>query len=858
MGEKFSANPVTGTGSLSVPIYTSPGRSGFGPQLSLSYDSGAGNGPFGMGWNLSLPSITRKTDKGLPKYRDADESDVFILSGAEDLVPVLVGSGEQWQRQEFPLRTVGGEKYQIQRYRPRIEGLFARIERWRNIAKPEDVFWRSISKDNITTWYGKNAESRIADPTDATRIFSWLICESYDDKGNAILYEYSPEDSTGVDLSQAHEVNRTYENRSADESRSSNRYLKRVKYGNRSPNRDGDWKVTDPTQLDDWMFEAVFDYGEGHYTEDTPDAQERIFAGARIDPPPESHWPARQDPFSTYRAGFEVRTYRLCRRVLMFHHFTQELGTGDCLVRSTEFTYAESPIASFIRSVTQSGYVRQPAQNQSNRYLKKSLPPLEFEYSQVPGPEELVQQPIREVGAESLENLPAGLDGASYQWMDLDGEGASGILTEQADGWYYKRNLSANNQVREDDQERTIARFGPVEVVASRPAIGLAGGAQFLDLAGDGQVDLVQMEGSVPGFYERTDDAGWEPFRPFVSRPDLDTRDPDLKFVDLNSDGHADILITEGDALIWHPSLAEDGFGPAIRLSLPWDEEKGPRLIFADGLQSVYLADLSGDGLSDLARIRNGEVCYWPNLGYGRYGAKVTMDNTPWFDTADLFDQRRVRLADVDGSGTTDIIYLGRDCVRLYFNQSGNGWSEACTLPQFPCSDNLSAVTVVDLLGNGTACLVWSSPLPGNARRPMRYVDLMGGQKPHLLIKSVNNLGAETIVRYAPSTKFYLQDRQAGKPWITRLPFPVHVVERVETHDHISRNRFITRYEYHHGYFDGARVPRLRHGRAVRHRGIRVANRRRHAAPGRQHRACLARPVGTHAHLVPHRRLSGA
>jgi hypothetical protein len=38
---------------------------------------------------LSLPSITRKTDKGLPKYRDGEGSDVFILSGAEDLVPVF-------------------------------------------------------------------------------------------------------------------------------------------------------------------------------------------------------------------------------------------------------------------------------------------------------------------------------------------------------------------------------------------------------------------------------------------------------------------------------------------------------------------------------------------------------------------------------------------------------------------------------------------------------------------------------------------------------------------------------------------------------------------------------------------------
>jgi len=45
IGEKFAANPVTGTASMSVPIATSASRSDFGPQLALSYDSGAGNGP---------------------------------------------------------------------------------------------------------------------------------------------------------------------------------------------------------------------------------------------------------------------------------------------------------------------------------------------------------------------------------------------------------------------------------------------------------------------------------------------------------------------------------------------------------------------------------------------------------------------------------------------------------------------------------------------------------------------------------------------------------------------------------------------------------------------------------------------
>ena len=218
--------------------------------------------------------------------------------------------------------------------------------------------------------------------------------------------------------------------------------------------------------------------------------------------------------------------------------------------------------------------------------------------------------------------------------------------------------------------------------------------------------------------------------------------------------------------------------------------------------RSIYAADMSGDGLSDLVRVRNGEICYWPNLGYGHFGAKVTMDGAPWFENPDLFDQQRVLLADVDGTGTTDVIYLAPDGVRIYFNQSGNNWS----LPQTVSSvqfEDLSSVQVVDLLGGGTACLVWSSPLPANERRAMCYIDLMGGKKPHLLTKLANNLGAETVVYYSTSTKFFLADKLAGKPWITRLPFPVHVVERVETYDRISGNRFVNKFAYHHGHFDG-------------------------------------------------------
>jgi hypothetical protein len=133
-----------------VPIATSPGRSGFSPQLPLSYASGGGNGPFGFGWSLSLPSITRKTDKGLPKYEDATESDIFVLSGAEDLVPMLVEVTGQWKREVLPTRTIDGNFFRIQRFRLRIEGMFARIERW-TPDSDGDVHCRSITKDNLLT-----------------------------------------------------------------------------------------------------------------------------------------------------------------------------------------------------------------------------------------------------------------------------------------------------------------------------------------------------------------------------------------------------------------------------------------------------------------------------------------------------------------------------------------------------------------------------------------------------------------------------------------------------------------------------------------------------------------------------------
>ena len=789
IGEKFSANPVTGTGSMSVPIALSPGRAGFGPQLALSYDSGAGNGPFGLGWDIGLPSISRKTDKGLPQYLDDSESDTFMLAGAEDLVRL---AGEDGTPEADQTVLVYGDLYRVRRYRPRIEGLFALIEHWTPLgANATSTFWRTVSRDNITSWFGRTADSRVADPEQPMHVFRWLVCETCDDKGNVALYNYVRENASGVNTWIVEESNRK------SGARATQTYIKRILYGNLDPHlptlspEGGSWQApnADP---DRWMFEAVFDYGD--------------HPGASPSHESQSDWPARADAFSTHRAGFEIRTYRLCRRVLMFHHFT-ELGAAACLVRSTDIEYtepdyeaaADSPSYTVLESVTQRAYEKRASTDSS--YESRQWPPVSLSYSK---PQ--VNAAVKTIACDQLENLPVGVQGPGYQWIDLDGEGLSGVLCQQPGGWYYKPNLGTGSQGPE---------FGPMREVARTPAMAHSVDSrhQCIDLAGNGSIDVVDFAGPTPGYHERDQDEDWKRHVPFASLPNIDWQDANLRFVDLTGDGHADALITEQDVLTWYPSLAQDGFGNARKTPRAFDEDSDARLVFSDSTQTIFLADMSGDGLTDLTRIRNGEVCYWPNLGYGRFGRKVTLGNSPRFDHADLYDPRRMRLTDIDGSGPIDIIYLGRAGAQLYFNRSGNSLSNALLVDLPVATENLTAVQVADLLGNGTACLVWNSHLPADASRPVCYIDLMGGaselkeeqarhEKPHLLIEIKNNLGGLTEIGYTPSTRFYVQDKLAGRPWVTRLPFPVHCVSKVTVSDVWRGTKFSSTYSYHHGHFD--------------------------------------------------------
>ena len=774
--EKFEVNSANGTAGFSIPLPITPSRKGFAPSLSLSYNSGAGNSPFGLGWSVGYPTIQRKTDKGIPMYQDSLEEDIFMFSGAEDLVPFLKTDGTI-------METVNSG-YTVKRYRPRIEGGFARIEK---IHHPNHGFyWKVTTRDNVATIFGRNPNARIANPEDDTQVFQWLPEFSYDDKGNWIKYEYKKEDLVNV----SHVL--FEKNRISGTASFTNTYLKSIKYGNRKAYYADTAKPYDSQSPahNEHFFELTLDYGE--HNKLTPTPQDN------------GSWAYRKDAFSSYRSGFEIRTNRLCKRILMFHHFKDEkqfVGTSEeedfgenYLVRSLDLEYEPSSIndsglseTTYLKSITQSGYIRKP----DGEYSKKSFPPIDFTYENLNW-----DKTIKTVSEESIVNAPVGLTN-NYQWVDLYGEGISGILTEQAEAWYYKSNLG------DTDEDGEVA-FTVAQKVITKPSFsGLYNGVLSLqDLAVNGEKQLVMNSPGVAGYFELNPNADWKHFIPFEQQANVNRQDPNTRLIDLNGDGQPELVVTEENVFVWYAADGKRGHLPAEHTLKTFDEEQGPAIVFADQEQTIFLADMAGDGLTDIVRIRNGEICYWANKGYGRFSAKITMDNAPVFDNPDLFNPQFIHLADLSGTGATDIIYLGDNMFQAYINNSGNAWSNAHEIKHFFPIDANSRLAVTDLLGTGTSCIVWSSDLPAHTNAPMRYIDLMGSKKPHVLNHYKNNLGKETSIQYKSSTHYYLKDKLAGKPWITKLPFPLQVVSKMIVEEKITDVRFASEYKYHHGYYD--------------------------------------------------------
>ena len=238
---------------------------------------------------------------------------------------------------------------------------------------------------------------------------------------------------------------------------------------------------------------------------------------------------------------------------------------------------------------------------------------------------------------------------------------------------------------------------------------------------------------------------------------------------------------------------------------------------------------------STIYRIRN-EVCYWPNSA----GASArAMDNAPWFDHSDEFDHRRIRAADIDGSGTTGIIYLAKDGVDIYQRVAIGGVT--ATPDSVSAVDNVAAVQVADLQGTvrvpGLVVAACRSCQPPDVRRSM------GGQKPPKKSRSHNRCGNSH--QYA-NPRF--ADKLAGGPGSRASRSRLRRRANGDVRPY-QRNRFVALY---------VSIARLRRRQrefadsrwwSKRIRGVRCAE-RKHRAPVERMSTIVAHPLPRYALAV--------
>ena len=713
IGEKFSPDLHTGTGNLTVPIAIPPGRNGFQPKLSLSYSTGNGNGPFGLGWKLSIPGVARKTSLGIPRYNEpsSGDEDVFVLSGVDDLVPVGFSDTDPSRR----------------RYRPRTEGLFAQIERQFDT---RNDFWEVKTSDGLITTYGTrrargNDTAVIAKPPQTTaKVFAWKLTETQDPFGNRIRYVYSR--ASG----RVPAANPEFFEHQWDQP-----LLAKILYADYGH-----------PAVSTFLVSITFAYEE------------------------------RPDPFSDYRAGFEIRTSKRCSRIVIATHAGQ-----DRLVREYRLQYSNTALnrVSHLKQIDIIGF-------DDSGGPSAAFPPLAFEYTGF-------EPHLREFAPVTGDDLPAALTSAATQLVDLHGAGLPDIIEMNGTVRYW-RNLGGNRF----DVPRTM-QFAPAHALGDP-------GVQLLDANGDGRADLMVTSGGLAGYYPLKFDPlrpSWDSksFQAFEHAPGFSLDDIEVKLIDLDGDGITDAIRSDSRFHNFFNHAERKRAWKETTTSVRRQIDVFPDVSFSD--PRVRLADMTGDGLQDIVLIYDRNVEYWPNLGYGNWGSRIHMRQSPRLPVG--ANPRQVLVGDVDGDGVADLIYVDDGKIHLWVNQSGNGWSEPMTVSGTPGMNDLTTVRLLDLNGSGTAGILWITNASVSGRYQMFFLDLTVGVKPYLLSAMNNHTGGVTRIEYAPSTRFYLADLSNPKTrWKTPLPFPVQVVSRVEVIDDISGGRVATRYRYHHGYWDGA------------------------------------------------------
>jgi RHS repeat-associated protein len=468
----------------------------------------------------------------------------------------------------------------------------------------------------------------------------------------------------------------------------------------------------------------------------------------------------RPDPWSQYDAGFELRTRLRCQRIEVHHE-----RLPQTLMRSLDFVYAQAEHTgmSLLTGLTLTGHRGDE---------QVAMPPQSFGYTRF-------DPTARRIERFSAPVSPPPPLADDVTLVDYGGTALPGLLRLSDTGasfWENRGNLT----------------WGPPRALRDLPSgVSLMdAGVRFADMEGRGNADLVVGLEHGAGYYPNRAGQGLERKRTVRVAPSFDLTEEGSYLLDLDGDRVADLLsfrngwpmafFNRGDAT-WAGPVALTGSGL-------------PRFV---GLEKrLRMADMNGDGLSDLVLLHARRIVYWPYLGHGRWGDERTMADTPDFDVPD--PDSDVLLADLNGDGAADLVLIGASEIRLYLNRAGEGFAPPIVLARTPRLAG-GRVLLADMKGSGAAGLLFTPRDSGD----YRYLDLLGSAKAGLLNRIDNHSGLVTTITYGSSAEERTRDLAAGRRWSGYLPFSVPVVTAMTLTDSVTQQQSTSRMRYHDGHFDG-------------------------------------------------------
>lgn len=781
MGESFTPNLSAGTGTFSVPIALPPGRAGVQPSLALTYSTGGGNGAVGFGWSLGVPFIARQTDRGLPRYqiesgnRWHPEDDRFIYNGGQELVPVDNAEAAAIDTGVIPLELEGW-----QQYRARVEGAFMRFFR-----DPDGTRW--VVQDKSGTRFDFGVLPTGDGPPEMITGSRYSLQSEYDD-GHGRVFQWNL-----TRMSDAH-GSTVYYQYAADQGQ---RYIQDIYYV--SPNTCA---VGDPVEqrrcplpLSEYARRVHFVY------------ENRI------------------DVFDSYTTTWRVATAKRLRRVEITAY--EPTVAGRTLVRRYHLRYDPTSYHSLLEEVQVEGrpdaidpitqvYVGDrtvPESSLGSAIIGRTLPPMRFTYSQSYF---TTTDTVWGFGGldghvhDSPQSPPHSVDEARSDLFDVNNDGLPDLIVTDparyrtndnapAVGVFFNGFTGARASVGEPGGFSDVVPLGIPSGQSSVLNLGNLN-IQPMDIDGDGRSDILHMPRVAEySFFTPTRDAdrdipevsprfqGWRWSQVPVAlaqgatdpRIDFGRDSAFIKTLDVNNDHLIDVVKTTGtvmqtwlnlgwvpggDGLFGHATYAGGGhwdISPDPIESCLLYTGPGSPVDFEN--KEIQLADMNGDGIQDIVRIRKGRVVYWPGRGPGIWGVGdrncdqgegdnryIDMTSPPQELNPEI---ESVYLSDVNQDGAADIVQVRYNEVDVWFNKAGQGFTERIIIedtPYAPAYDR--RIRFADIDGTGTTDIIY-----GNADN-WQWIDPLGGIKPRLLTNVENGLGGLTTLEYGTSIDDYLAD----------------------------------------------------------------------------------------------------